>query len=266
MSSSYEGNPPQNLRPGFGANSGAEGGVFDKLDAFVSAARHLEGTLAQERSRYRKLQEEMLERQASHERNIKELEIRNRELSIKETRLEAALDEFRDNESRLTKQTQQLALEAKKLKEELTQYKTAWAEVLQREREAKMILAESQNTNKRIQDLERRLNEATTTVTTERAEREQAERHSKSYQLELKNALVRLHSAEAKFSELSKELQAFRQSKMSLNDEIAKVEKSLRERLEWESIKEREKIKAELGREMALEREAFRAQILEQTR
>jgi len=159
-----------------------------------------------------------------------------------------------------------MTAELQKVRDELNQYRSAWTEVLQREREAKMILADSEHSARRLSELEATSRDLGGALKQERTRREQAERHAQSYQLELKNALVRIHSAEAKFNELTQELNAHRIARRSMEEEVAEVEKSLRERLDWESLKEREKLKAEMERSMAHERERVRQAAIEQAR
>ena len=240
-------------------------GMFEKLDAFVAAAKHLETELAQERARVRKLQSELMERQQAHERTHREQEIRIRELTIQQTRNEAALDEHRTQEARSQSRLQKIQTDYRKVYEELTQYRAAWSEVLQREREAKLILEESSGIQKRLAELEQRLKSSEEARTSDRQRREQAERHAQTYQEELKNALVRLHSSEAKFNELTRELQAFRESKANFDQEVERVEKSVRERAEWENRKNIEKVRAELERESALAQEKLRDELRART-
>ncbi len=241
-------------------------GVFERLDSFIVAAKHLETTLATERSQNRRLREEIAEREHIFDRQKKDSEVRVRELSISESKLRAALTQFQENERKLLTRSQSMTAELQKVRDELNQYRSAWNEVLQREREAKMILADSEHSARRLSELEATSRDLGSALKQERTRREQAERHAQSYQLELKNALVRIHSAEAKFNELTQELNAHRIARRSMEEEVAEVEKSLRERLDWESLKEREKLKAEMERSMAHERERVRQAATEQAR
>ena len=251
---------------GSNANGGSTGGVLDKLDSFVVAAKQLETALNHERESTRKLKQDLEEQRNRYERQRREDESALREAGFKENKFQSALKAYQENERRLVSRAQALTTETQKIKEELTQYRSAWADVLQREREAKLILQESDENRRRTTELEVTLKGLHAESENEKSKRQQAERHANSYQLELKNALVRLHSAEVKFNELNRELQAYRAQKRNLDDEVAKIEQDLRERLSLESLKDREKTKAELEREMALDRERYREQVREQIR
>lgn len=241
-------------------------GVFDKLEGFVQATRHLEAALDQERRRNKKLQEELQHERSLHENILKDSEVRNRELTVQEAKLRAVFAEHVSNEKRLGELARALSEELKKTKAELHHYKAAWSGVLQREREAKMVLMESDRTSKRLAELESLNKKLSESLSQEKVLREQSERHSQSYQSELQNSLVRLHSSEARISELSKEYQLIQQTKKNFDDEIAKVETSMRERFTWALVKEKERIRAEVEKEAALERESFREQVRQAVR
>ena len=251
---------------GDAGNSNQKSGVLDQLDSFVVAAKQLETALNHERESSRKMRGELHEQQLRNERQTKENEAQIRELTHRGAKLQSALKEYQENEKKLVSRAQALTSELKKIRDELGQYRAAWSDVLQREREAKLILQESEEGRRRMTELEVTLKGLHQALASEKSKREQAERHSNTYQLELKNALIRLHSAEVKFNELNKELIAFRGAKRNLDEEIAKIERDLRERLNLEALKDREKTRAELEREMALDREKYREQAREQIR
>jgi|GEM_PF-5574533 len=235
-----------------------DAGVYDKLEAFVSATRKLEQALTLERARTRKLQDDFRQTQSTYDRLLGEAEARAREHQIGESKVRATLGEVEKREHAISDREKNAQVEFRKVAAELTRYRSAWAQVLDREREAKMILRESTELGKRREELETRAKSAEVTLEEEKRQRIQLDQHAKSYQAELQNVLVRLHSAECKFSELTKEYQTLAQSRRKVDDEVARIEASMRERADWEFAKEREKLRAELGRESALEREAFR--------
>lgn len=238
-------------------------GVFEKIEALFAATRQLETALSNERNKTKKLKDELGRVQAGYERIIKDAESKNNELSSNEHKFKTALSAYGENEKRLNARLQWLTIEYKKVHKELTQYRGVWSEVLQREREAKLIIRESEKISHRLIDVEAQNKTSMEAAATEKAKREQIERHAKSYQIELQNALVRLHSAEAKFSELSKELQILSQSKRNMDDEIARIEATIKERHQWESLKIREQLRTEAEKKIAQERELLREQAKE---
>jgi chromosome segregation ATPase len=229
-----------------------------QLEGLAGTLRGLETALQQEKEKAKKLAAELTAAQAGHEQNTQELRARNRELELNQEKYKAALSLHLENEKKLNQQHKVLHTDYLRIRDELNQYRAAWSEVLQREKEAKLILVEGDKSRERIRELESQLETAQLEQIESRKRIEQLERHSKSYQDELQAALVRIHSAESKFSELSKEYETFRASKRSMDEEIAKIEASMRERMHWGALKEREKIRAELEKEAAQERERVR--------
>ena len=232
--------------------------AFDSLDGFLSATRQIESALRSERARNKRLSEEVANLHQTYDRLLKELDGRNNELKSNESKMKAAIDEYRSHTSKVEARLRSASQAYHKVKSELDQYRAAWSDVLQREREAKMILKESEETGKKLAVAEQHCRKAEETLSNERTRREQIERHAKSYQMELQSSLVRLHSAEAKFNELSKEFQLISQSKRSIDEEIRKIEHSMRERFQWELAKEREKFQSEAQKLIATEREQIR--------
>ncbi|MBL7714557.1 MAG: hypothetical protein JNL01_03755 [Bdellovibrionales bacterium] len=252
------------LQSGF-ANSGANStGVIDHLESVLSGARQIELALVQEKQKVRALQEEMSAVQATYERLLRDERAKGNEISTKVSQLRAATSTFQENERSLKEKLNTLSSGYRKAIAELQQYRNAWAGVLQREREARSIIQEGQKNVEKIHGLEDQNRKLATSLAIERQNREQIERHAKSYQSELQNALVRLHSAEARFNELQKEYQALSQSKKSIEEEVSKVEKSIRERLKWELVREKERLRADLAREnqeqLDKQRDELRAQ------
>ncbi len=227
-------------------------GVIENLETVLMSARQMELGLVQERKRVRALQEELNNVQATYERLLKDARSKGDEISNREIQLKSSLSKFQDNDRILREKLTTLSAGYRKATAELQHYKNTWAGVLQREREARMIIQDSQRTINRATELEQQNKGLGEALDNERRQREQFERHAKSYQQELQNALVRLHSSESKFAELSKEFSAVQQAKKSLDQEVTRIEKTIRERFEWESIREREKMKVELEKESAI--------------
>lgn len=229
-----------------------------QLEGLASTLRGMETALQQEKEKSRKLTSDLAAAASAHEQNIQDLRSRNRELELNQEKYKAALTLHQENEKKINQQHKVLHTDYLRLRDELNQYRAAWAEVLQREKEAKLIIVEGDKSRERIRELESQLESAQLEQIESRKRIEQLERHAKSYQDELQSALIRLHSSESKFAELSKEYEAFRASKRSMDEEVAKIEASMRERMHWGALKEREKIRAELEKEAAQEREKVR--------
>jgi chromosome segregation ATPase len=240
-----------------------EASVFDQLEGLVGAARAMEAALSHERGRARKLEAELHDAHSLYDRLIRDEKARANENEAQVSKFRAALSTHEDHARQLQDKFRSLSAEFVKVRDELGQYRAAWAGVLQREREAKMVLADSARRTEKLDELEARSRELGEALNAEKERRGQAERHAAKYQAELQHALVRIHSAEAKFAELSKEIQVLTQSKRNVEEEIARIEKSMRERMRWEMAKERERLRAELEKEAALEREKFREEARE---
>jgi chromosome segregation ATPase len=229
-----------------------------QLEGLAGTLRALESALHQEKEKSRKLAADLAAQSTAQEQALQELRTRNRELELNQEKYKAAVSLHLENENKISQQYKGLNAEYLRLRDELNQYRAAWAEVLQREKEAKLIIAEGDKARERIRDLERQLDSALGEQAESRKRIEQLERHSKSYQEELQAALIRLHSAESKFSELSKEYETFRASKRNMDEELAKIEATMSERMQWVALKEREKIRTELEKEAAQDREKSR--------
>lgn len=242
---------------GANASAGAIAGL-GQLEGLAGTLRNLEASLAAEKEKNRKLAADLNTAATNHETAMQELRARNRELELNQEKYKAALTLHLDNEKKINQQHKVLHTEYLRIRDELNQYRAAWSEVLQREKEAKLILVEGDKGRERVRELEHQLENAQLEQIEGRKRIEQLERHAKSYQEELQASLVRLHSSETKFAEISKEYEAFRASKRSMDEEIAKIESSMRERMHWGALKEREKIRAELEKEAAQEREKVR--------
>ncbi|MBY0470150.1 hypothetical protein K2X30_03205 [bacterium] len=213
-------------------------------DAFLLAIRQLEETLSNKDKEVQQLKQDYEQSQKVYDRLVQEKDQKLKEYETILTRMKMALNEYRTFEG-------QAKTEINTLRKELTQYRGAWTDVLQKEKEAKLAIKEYEIDREKISALELKLKKAVSDLSVEKTAREQVERHAKSYQLELQNTLVRLHSAEAKFAELMKEQQALSASKRVFDQELKKAEVSMRERLEWEFSREKEKTKAEYEKKLA---------------
>lgn len=215
--------------------------LIDKLEGFVSATRQIEAALQQERMRSRRFQEELKGAHEHFERLLTERDFKCRELALQEGKIRSVLGQERERGNKLEKQASTLKTEVDRLRAELKQYQGQWSVILQREREAKNVIEECNQQRRQIEDLESSLKKTRNDAEEYRVKNEQAERHTKTYQTELQSVLVRLHSAESKFSSVQKEFQVLHQSRKNVEEEIARTEKTAKERSAWELQKELEK-------------------------
>lgn len=250
--------PNHEYDPVLSAPTGSGGGEGDGLEQFIQSTRKLKQALAHERAHAQKIEKELRDTHLQYGNLLSETKHQNRELELQSGKLKTAFQALQFKERNLLEKGRAISAE-------LSQYKKAWSDVLQRERDAKSVLGESEQKSRSLSEAESRNRTLTQSLTEEKSRREQLERHAHSYQLELQNTLVRLHSAEAKFSEISKEMQAVQQARKSHSDEVARVEQTIKERYQWELVREREKLKAELEKDLTYERdrikEALRLQI-----
>ena len=268
-----------------------------QLEQFLKSAQDIEGQLNEERRKNQKIARDYLQTRHTLEAAVKQLKdaLQSREVQVKsleggltssqskEKQLESMIHAFRSRDEQMQRtieelrrvdrdfrayielqkaqieaQFQQQKAEAGKTAEELSHYKAAWAQVMERDQEARMILSEREKWKQKVDATEERFDQVkkSLAVTTERLER--SEKHSEQYQKELQSVLIRLQSAEGKFNQLQKEYQLVSQNKKNAEEEIQRYEQQMQERLKWEVATQKEKLKAEYEREAALERERFR--------
>ena len=184
------------------------------------------------------------------DRLMHEEKARAGELTVENGRVRSQFSQLEQTQLELKDRLKSAERDRRQALEELKRYQTAWASVLERDREAKVIIEESRRAIDQARELEKGRLSLTQSLEAEKSAREQVERHSKGYQAELQSALVRLHSSEAKFSELTQELQALREGRKTVDDEIARIEKTMRERFELDLAREREKMRGELEKEL----------------
>src|SRR5690606_33604533 len=151
------------------------------IEHALASARTMEAALRTERERMRRMQQSYRRTCLALEDRIREAEARAHESMADRNRQEAALIQQRRREESLLQTARALHQEFKRGQAELKRYQSAWAGVLQREREARDILAESRANKQRREELERRLDRSTEQLQAEARSREQAVRHAKSY-------------------------------------------------------------------------------------
>jgi hypothetical protein len=233
-------------------------GIADPFAAFANASAQIQGALQTERERARRLEEQLVDSRRRLAETLAEDRTRIQELSGAVATLRASNGQHVEHSRELEEKVRILNSRYQVQTDELQRYRAAWADVLQREREAKSALLKSVEQEKRSETLQSQVDQLSQVLAEEQQKRERSERFAEAYQAELKHALVRIHAAESKFSELSKEHQTLAQSKRNFQEEVAKVEAQIRERANWEVQRERERLRLEQDR---LQSEHERARI-----
>ena len=238
--------------------SNQNGSISQHLEGFLSSARKLEEALGEEKKRSQKIAQEYLATRTTLENAVRELQNRLLQRENKIQAMNQAYQNAQSNEMRLRNELRELAEREKKAAADLAQYQTAWNEVLAREAQARGSLLEhekAKNTlneqRNQIQTLEAKLAQTHENAATH-------SRHADTYQRELQSALIRIQSSEAKYNQIQKELSILSQSKRNADEEIARIETSMKERFRWELATEKERLRAELEKDSALDRERFR--------
>ena len=255
MSSYLNQRTGQNIDRPLEMNSAAKG-----LEDLLHHVKRLEAAVGEERSRNRQLEDDLRRTQDSYHKVLEEVEGKKRLILSNETQLRGDLTSTKKRLETTTNQAKLYRDEYEKVAKELKQYRSAWKEVVEREKEANRKIKETDQIRFEIKDLKEKNKILVDSFENEKKERDQFERHSKSYQKELQNALVRLHSSQTKFNELQQEIQVLNQRKTDVQTEVKKIENSIRERYEWALNNEREKIKANIQKEASIEVEKFKNQ------
>ncbi len=129
--------------------------AFYKLEKYILTSRQSENALLQERRISKKLQEDLNEAHSVYEKLLKNSETKNRELVLELNRLKAALFEQNSQDGKRKEQIQFLSERLASTRSELFRYKSAWASVLEREREAKLILNETREDKEKTELLQK---------------------------------------------------------------------------------------------------------------
>lgn len=232
--------------------------ISQHLEGFLTSARKLEEALGEEKKRSQKIAQEYLSTRTTLENAVRELQNRLVQRENKIAAITQAFQSLQASENRMKQEMSETGTREKKLEAEIAQYKNAWNEVLAREAQArgaiielekmKSVVVEHRN---QIRTLETKLNEVTSNAATH-------SRHAETYQRELQSSLIRIQSAEAKYNQLQKELAILNQSKRNADEEIARIEANMKERFRWELATEKERLRAEIEKDAALDRERFR--------
>ena len=221
--------------------------AIDQLEAVVVATRQLEANLAQERFNARNLKEEIKRTQDAYERLVNAEKAKTHEISNQAGRLQAMVVSYQEHERKVSEKVEVMS-------RELDKYKSAWSNVVQREKEANQIKGENERRGKRVQELERELG-------VERQNRGQNELQVRNAQAEMQSLSSRLIQAEARAQDSSRELRELKLAtegmKRDLEEahrkQLAKIEAELRDRFKTRA-------RAEIERLVQAERAKFSAE------
>ncbi len=166
-----------------------------QMSQFIGLAKATESALHQERDRSLKLESELKEAHALYDRLLKEEKARQTEISVQFHRMKTNYLSQLEEEKNLKVQMQLLGQDHLRIKQELEKYQSAWSKVLDREREAKEIIRESENSARKMAELQKRLELAERTVQQEREIREKMEKQARLYRDELDRELRTLDHA-----------------------------------------------------------------------
>ncbi len=232
--------------------------ITQHLEGFLQTARKLEDALTEEKKRSQRIAQEYLSTRTTLENAVRELQNRLMQRENKIQEITQAFQNLQASETAYKNEIRDLSEREKKSATELSQYKKAWSEVLAREAQARGSIIELEKAKSSIIDqknlvmaLEQKL-EATNQNAAIHS------RHAETYQRELQSALIRIQSADSKYTQIQKELTVLTQNKRNADEEIARIEIAMKERFRWEIANEKERMRAELERDSALDRERFR--------
>ena len=174
------------------------------LTQMLQSVQDLEKRLKKEQDDNQRLKEEFNKRQnqllaytKQQESRIKELEFGNHRLTDQIKTLEA---ESQTSGARYA----QVETELANCKADLTRYRQYWAQVLDREKEAKMMVADCEQTRKTLQEVEKLNLALQETVQVERAARNRFEKDIKMIQVELENSRTRVRVMEERANDQTK--------------------------------------------------------------
>lgn len=232
--------------------------ITSHLEGFLNSARKLEEALSEEKSKSQRIAQEYLATRTTLENGVRELQSR---LLQRENKIQAITEAFRTlqaSESKLKTELRDISEREKKASTDLAQYQTAWNEVLARESQARGALIEYEKAKRTLAEQRNQIQSLENSIKEVHQSNQTHARHADTYQRELQSALIRIQSAESKYNQIQKELSVITQNKRNADEEIARIENSMKERFRWELATEKERLKAELEKDSALDRERFR--------
>jgi chromosome segregation ATPase len=238
--------------------------VAGKIDRLVQTSKQKDALLEREREKTRALAGEYALLQGQTQDRILKLEAQLKDVETNYRRLHTYATEQKEKNLRLTHQAQVLEAERQKLTSELTQYQTAWKEIQAREAHYQRALAEQSQFKKQYEESLQVQAGYRRDLAALEHQLKQSKTLQETYQNELRQSLIRVHASEARFSEIQKEITTLQQVKRNAEEEVARIESTMRERFQWELIAEKEKIRTELERRASEEREKYRQETLGQ--
>jgi len=159
------------------------------LDQFIHFGRALEAKLMKTEEKVAQLERELKEAHALYDRLLRDEKTKSTEAALSSSKLQSKLKAHQESEQLIRVQFSSLSSELAAKNAELKQYQERWSSVLQREAEAKVILADSEVQREQRLTLEKRLQQAEATVSEEREMRKKAKEQVAAYRRELEHAV-----------------------------------------------------------------------------
>ena len=171
----------------------ANGSPFESiavhLSRFVQVGRALESRLACAEEKVKRLERELQEAHALFDRLLRDEKAKNTEAAVELHKAKNQTQAHKEAEQMVRMQFSTVGAELQKRTAELKQFQERWSAILQREAEAKALLAESEKNVAARQDLEKKLAEAEKTIAEEREMRRKAREQTSAYRKELEHAV-----------------------------------------------------------------------------
>jgi hypothetical protein len=177
------------------------------LDQFVHFGRALEAKLIKTEEKVARLERELKEAHSLYDRLLRDEKTKSTEAALGLNKLQSKLKAQQEAEQLIRVQFDSLSSELATKTAELKQYQERWSSVLQREAEAKVILADSEVQREQRLTLEKRLQQAEATIAEEREMRKKAKDQVGAYRRELEHAV---RSVEALSQMRAREHQEYR--------------------------------------------------------
>lgn len=201
--------------------------VLGELESVVLATQQIEVSLQHERAKSARLERTLIDTKANYDRLLSEAKAVHEQNRVQLEKFRNVAKEAQEQErSMALKQSETLA-ELKRAESELQHYKKAWGEVLQREKEAKLVIAENEDLKQRIQIIENRKQGLEEALRSELRRREEAEKQIEAGREELQKALVRAHTSEARYQNFTREMAIFTATQKTIEQRLAKIEANL---------------------------------------
>jgi hypothetical protein len=235
-----------------------ESGLSAQFSGFAKNIKTLEASLAHEKSKNERLRLDWIKAQEQVTAKMKESQSRIRELTFAENRLKEKMQESDRIEADLRTKLAAIEESYASARLENGRYRNSWNELIQREKEAKMILADADQIKHALADAEKLNQLLQDSVHQEREARSKLERELKHRELEFGNAQARVHIAEGRAADKIREHQI----------ELEKIRNSMEERMA-QAKRENQELKKTLEHlrtERALDNERYARRIADERR